>query len=290
MIGLNVAIVGSEGYIAQFLLKRLQTEKSVESVLKIDKSDNADVYLDLEHSEKFDYMCLDQIDYIIFTAAISGPDACANQYDLCWAINVMGTQHFIKESISRNCRVLFFSSDAVFGDIPGCIYLEDSKTDAKTPYGIMKKTIEDTFKKCKSFKAIRLSYVVSAKDKFVSYCLQCIEAGITAEVFHPFYRNCITVSDVVEIAVWIGLHWEEYGPWVLNVAGCELVSRVRIADEINRIFNNRLKYVITSPKPDFIKNRPCITQMGSLYLDKYSILNNVSFSEKFKKEMEEREL
>ena len=279
---MKTAIVGSSGYIAGYLLKRF------ENVLKIDQTPEADAHLNLAEAEKFDYSVLDGVDYVIFTAAISGPDMCANEFEKCWNINVNGTEHFIKNAISHGCKVLFFSSDAVFGDIPGEIYTELSETKAQTPYGRMKKAVEDCFKDEPNFKAIRLSYVVSKNDRFVSYCLKCMNTDETADIFHPFYRNCITVSDVVNTVDWLINHWEDYEPQVLNVAGNELVSRVRIADELNRLYDNRLKYVITSPGEDFYKNRPKITQMKSLYLNKYGILKDESFTEKLKKELEEQ--
>ena len=265
---MKTAIVGSSGYIAGYLLKRF------ENVLKIDQTPEADAHLNLVEAEKFDYSVLDGVDYVIFTAAISGPDMCANEFEKCWNINVTGTEYFIKNAISHGCRVLFFSSDAVFGDIPGEIYTELSETKAQTPYGRMKKAVEDCFKDNPNFKAIRLSYVVSKNDRFVSYCLKCMDTGETADIFHPFNRNCITVSDVVNTVYWLINHWEGYEPQVLNVAGNELVSRVRIADELNRLYGNRLKYVITSPGEDFYKNRPKITQMKSLYRASVAVLSS----------------
>lgn len=281
---MNIAIVGSSGYIAGFLLERFENEKIIERVLKIDQNESADAYLNLLEPEKFNYDQLDDIDFIVFTAAISGPDKCATDFDFCWKINVEGTKHFIKEAISRECKVLFFSSDAVFGDIPGEIYTEKSETKAKTPYGRMKKVVEDEFKDSPFFKAIRLSYVASAKDRFISFCLSCMESGETADLFHPFYRNVTVVSDVVDVVVWFANHWEEYSPFVLNVAGKELVSRVRMADELNRLFDNKLKYTITAPNENFYNNRPKITQMKSLYISKYGILEDNTFTEKIKKE------
>ena len=278
---MNIAIVGSSGYIAGYLLKRF------ENVLKIDQTPEADAHLNLAEAKKFDYSALNGIDYVIFTAAISSPDMCADEFEKCWKINVAGTEYFINEAINQGCRVLFFSSDAVFGDIPGEIYTELSETQAQTSYGRMKKAVEDRFKDEPNFKAIRLSYVVSNNDRFVSYCRKCIDTGETADIFHPFYRNCITVSDVVNTAEWLISHWDSFEPHVLNVAGSELVSRVRIADELNRLYDNKLKYVITSPGEDFYKNRPKITQMASLYLNKYGILKDESFTEKLKRELEE---
>lgn len=288
---MKVAIVGSSGYIAGFLLQTFADKKIIEKVLKIDQVKSAESeYLDLQEAQNFNYESLIDIDYIIFTAAISSPDKCANDYELCWNINVTGTKYFINEALKRKCRILFFSSDAVFGDIPGKVYNEESPTQATTPYGEMKKSVEDEFKSESNFKAIRLSYVVSAKDRFVSYCLQCIKDNTLAEVFHPFYRNCITVSDVVNVVVWMIENWESYGSFVLNICGKEFVSRVRIADELSRYFDGRLKYKISSPEEEFYKNRPKFTQMTSLYLNKYNIIEDNSFTEKLQKELREIDL
>jgi len=287
---LKTVLVGSSGYIAEFILQRLSEEPEIESILKLDCNEKADVFLDLAKTDSFNFSLLDDIDYVIFTAAISGPDQCAMAFDACWEINVTGTSCFIREAIKRNCRVLFFSSDAVFGDIPGKIYDEESKTEAYTPYGRMKKAVEDKFRNEDLFKAIRLSYVASAKDRFITYCVNCIRNGETADIFHPFYRNVIVVSDVVDIVTYLALHWDEYEPTFLNVAGKELVSRVRIADEINRFLGGKLKYTISMPGEDFFANRPRITQMKSLYIQKYGILQDNTFTEKIAKELEDIEL
>lgn len=286
---MKTALVGSSGYIAEFILKRLAEESDIESVLKLDRNPNSDAFLDLQKAENFDYSLLDDIDYVVFTAAISGPDKCAEDFDNCWAINVTGTSYFIKEALNRRCKVLFFSSDAVFGDIPGAIYTEESETQAYTPYGRMKKAVEDEFKENPLFKAIRLSYVASAKDRFVTYCLNCMKNGEPADIFHPFYRNVIVVSDVVDIVAYFAKHWNEYEPTFLNVAGKELVSRIRVADELNRHLGNKLKYTVSMPGAEFFTNRPRITQMQSLYLKKYEIIPDNTFTEKMARELEKLE-
>lgn len=283
---MNVAIVGSSGYISGFIIDRLKKEKMIDGILRIDQNNDADAYLDLSAAERFDYSVLENVDFVIFTAAVSGPDQCAENFDFCWEVNVTGTKYFISKALDYQCKVLFFSSDAVFGDIPGEIYTEKSETKAQTSYGKMKKEIEDSFKCHSSFKSIRLSYVVSAKDRFVSYCLDCIYQNKQAEIFHPFYRNCISVSDVVNVVIWFINYWDKYEYFALNVCGKELVSRLRIADEINRITGDKLKYSISRPDSTFYKNRPPITQMKSLYINKYSILEENTFTEKIYKELE----
>lgn len=283
---MRVALVGSSGYIASFLIESLGKMEQVEELIRLDCTSNADFYLDLQQSESFDYELLDKVNYIIFTAAISGPDKCSEDYDFCWSVNVTGTCRFIEEAVKRKCRVLFFSSDAVFGEDRGTAFTEESETKAVTPYGKMKKSVEDSFKGNPYFKAIRLSYVVSFRDRFVSYCLTCAKEGRTAEIFHPFYRNCITVSDVVRVVQWMLVNWDIFKPTFLNVAGRELVSRVRIADEINRYMENGLEYTVSKPDKKFFINRPKITQMKSLYMKQYGILEEDSFTEKIRKEWE----
>ena len=284
---MKIALVGSSGYIAEYVLKKFETNCEIESILKLDKTPEADEFLDLREAEKFDYERLSNIDYIVFMAAVSGPDKCAEEFDDCWKINVTGTNLFIRQAIKKGCKVLFFSSDAVFGDIPGEVYTEMSETQACTPYGCMKKAVEDEFKGEPLFKAIRLSYVASMKDRFISYCLKCLQNEEIADIFHPFYRNVIVVSDVVAVVDFFANHWEEYEPTFLNVAGKELVSRVRIVDELNRHLGGKLKYTISRPKEEFFKNRPCITQMQSLYLNKYDIISDSTFTEKIRKILED---
>ena len=283
---MKIAIVGSSGYIAKHIMQALAQSKEPFDVTKIDMTDDCDLKLQLTSPEDFDYDNLHGLDYVIFTAAISGPDMCADEFEKCWQINVTGTAYFIREAIKRGIKVLFFSSDAAFGDIPGYIYDEDSETKAYTAYGKMKKAIEDEFKTSPLFKCIRLSYVASANDKFISYCLSFIRKGETADIFHPFYRNTTTVSDVIQAIIWLLNNWNTFESFVLNITGTELVSRIRMADELNRYFGNKLNYVVSKPDESFFKNRPQVTQMRSKYLYRLGIVEEQSFTEKFQKELE----
>jgi len=277
---MKIALVGSSGYISSFLIERFKKEE----IIKIDKMGDYDYYLDLEEPNSFDYELFNQVDYLIFPAAISSPDLCEKEYEKCWRINVTGTKKVISEALNRGCRTLFFSSDAVFGNHPDEAFDEESVTDASTAYGIMKKAIEDEFKDNKNFKAIRLSYVVSAKDKFTKYALNCLKNNEVCEVFDPFFRNCITISDVLNCIEWLIYNWEDYDHTFLNIAGRDLIGREDIVKELNKIFDNGIEYKVVYPGEDFYKCRPETTRMTSLYLLEYGILPDESFSRKIEKE------
>ena len=281
---MKAAVVGSSGYIAGYLLQRLKEIKEVDTLLRIGRKQDADYLLDLTEAEAFDYSVLQEITYVIFTAAVSRPDLCAADYEACRKVNVDGACYFIQKALDMGCRVLFFSSDAVYGDLPGHVYTERSETCADTPYGKMKKAVEDRFREHALFKAVRLSYVVSVRDKFVAYCIACMKKQEAAELYHPFYRSCITLGEAADLVIWLMEHWDAFPHRFLNACGTELVSRIRIADEINRMTKQKLEYRITVPSPAFYQNRPVCTQMESLYLYPYHILERKSFTEMFQKE------
>jgi dTDP-4-dehydrorhamnose reductase len=279
---MRIALVGSSGYISAFIKERLGKEHEI---VKIDKMGDIDYYLDLEKADDFDYEVLNGVDQVIFPAAISSPDLCEKEFELCWNINVTGTCKFIDNALNKNIRVLFFSSDAVFGDYPDKEFDEGSETNASTAYGKMKKAVEDRFKRNILFKAIRLSYVVSEKDKFTKYALGCRERGEVCEVYDPFYRNCITVTDVLDCIEWLISHWKEYAPVFLNIAGSDLVSREDIVKAINQLSDRKIEYRIVYPGDVFYACRPKKTVMRSRYLFTYGILKDESFFDKIKKEL-----
>ncbi len=280
---MKIGIVGSGGYLGASLTSYFNDEHDL---IRIDRSKNYDVKIDLEHADSFDYNLLNDIEFIVYVAAVSSPDACATEFEKSWNVNVNGTCHFISEALKHGTRVIFFSSDAVYGPDFGEPFDEFSVTNPITPYGKMKKAVEDYFNGEDGIKSVRLSYVLSTADKFTSYCRNCLAHGETANVFHPFYRNVISLRSLEEIVEWLLMHWNDFSPQYLNAVGRELVSRVRIADEFNRMIGNKLRYIVCEPDSGFFKNRPAITQVHSRYLD--SIIKVESFSEVFRSEMKGR--
>lgn len=282
---IKIGVIGNTGYISKSLIAELLKSKDIYETKRIGRSGDFDIYLDLSDMLNYDFSVFKDLDYVIFTAAISSPDKCANEYDMAWKINVEGTKIVIKNLLNLGVKTIFLSSDAVYGKNELDIFTEDSVPKPFTPYGKMKKEIEDNFKDNKLFKCIRLSYVVSINDKFMSYCIDTYKNNSKIEVFHPFYRNCIFLNQVITIFIWLINNWNQFEPNILNACGDELISRVRIVDEMNRYLSNKLNYDIIKPEEYFFENRTRITQMKSLYLKKYGILREEMFSDKIRDEL-----
>ncbi len=254
-------IIGKNGFIAKKLLKRGQYKVTTSNELSSD-----DLYLDLKNPEFFDYSYIDEQTNIIFLAAISSPDICNNNYDEAYKVNVTGTKSFIKEAIKKGAKVLFFSSDVVYGNTLDIVD-ENSKTNPFGNYAKMKDEVEKAFENEKAFKVFRLSYVLSKEDKYLSYLKNCIDNNEIAEVFHPFSRKVVYIEDVLKAIENILMKWDDFENQKFNICGDEDVSRKDIADFYNKAIGNKLGYKILEPDEKFWEARPKDINITSIYLE-----------------------
>ena len=127
----------------------------------------------------------------------------------------------------------------------------------------MKAEVEKSFFGNPLFKSIRLSYVFSREDKFTKYLLGCAETGKRAELFHPFYRSIIHRNDVIEGALALAEHWDDFSQQVINFGGPEVLSRVDFAQCLKQYALPDLRFQAVEPDEEFFKNRPRIIAMSS---------------------------
>ncbi|WP_428737615.1 NAD-dependent epimerase/dehydratase family protein [Sulfurimonas sp.] len=255
-------IIGKNGFIAQKLGKSNKYDFTSSN-----QDEQEAIYLNLSEAEKFNYDIIKNDTNIIFLAAISSPDECNNNYEGAYKINVRGTIYFIKEALKRRARVLFFSSDVVYGDTVNEVN-ENSQTSPFGNYAKMKDKVEKTFFNKKNFKVFRLSYVLSNEDKYLSYLKNCIDKNEIAEVFHPFSRKVVFIEDVLEAIENIFKKWNEFDNQKFNICGEFDVSRKDIADFYNKAVGDGLNYNLLKPDEKFWEARPKDINITSLYLEK----------------------
>lgn len=253
-------IVGARGYIGSVLFA--SANKAGSTIGTSSLGGNGLLPLRLDAPAEFDYGKVCPGDVVLLTAAISAPDICAREHDRAWAVNVTGTSSFIQSVIDRGARVVFFSSDTVYGECED----EFDETAACNPageYAEMKREVEQRFAGNGSFKAIRLSYVFSREDKFSRYLAGCAERNEEADLFHPFFRAIVHRDDVVEGALALAKHWDEVPEQVINFGGPQVLSRVDFAECLREVHLHDLRFKVTAPDAKFFKNRPRIIAMTS---------------------------
>lgn len=253
-------IVGATGYVGSALFANAN---KVGSALGTSSSGGNDLLpLRLDAPADFDYGEIHSGDVVLLTAAISAPDICAREHDRAWAVNVTGTSSFIQSVIDCGARVVFFSSDTVYGEREDA-FDESVACNPAGEYAEMKCEVEQRFSGNASFKAIRLSYVFSREDKFSRYLAGCAERNEEADLFHPFFRAIVHRGDVVEGALALAACWDDVPEQVINFGGPQVLSRIEFAECLRETHLHDLRFKVTEPGADFFKNRPRVIAMRS---------------------------
>ena len=255
---MRLLVVGASGYIG----KNLFASSAVSTTGTSSTGLPPLLRLHLDVPDEFDYRIIQSLDVVLLTAAISAPDVCAREHEHAWAVNVTGTSEFIDKVMARGGRVVFFSSDTVYGERSD----ESDEFAICNPageYAEMKHEVEKRFLDNPLFKAIRLSYVFSRDDKFTKYLSGCAERGEEADIFHPFYRAVIYRDDVVEGAIALTQRWDEFSQSTINFGGPEVLARTEFGEVLRDTALPNLRFRVSEPDAGFFKNRPKVIRMAS---------------------------
>lgn len=132
---------------------------------------------------------------VIYLRAVSSPTFVHNNPEYSESVNVSKSALLIQAFLNQNNRVIFASSDVVYGET-GSVAVDEAA--AVQPYGLyaeQKHRIEDHFKNYPEFISLRLSII------FGKYCkirkLLNEEAG--AAIPDPVIRNPVHVQDVISV-------------------------------------------------------------------------------------------
>jgi nucleoside-diphosphate-sugar epimerase len=253
-------VIGGRGYVGAALFSSIPDD--VVGLCTASSVAEGLLRLRLETPQDYDNLSINDGDIVFLTAAISAPDICAREHDRAWAVNVTGTSSFIQSVINCGARVVFFSSDTVYGEREDA-FDETAACNPAGEYAEMKREVEQRFSGNASFKAIRLSYVFSREDKFSRYLAGCAERNEEADLFHPFFRAIVHRDDVVEGVLALAKRWDEVPEQVINFGGPQVLSRIDFAECLREVNFHDLRFKVTEPGADFFKNRPRIIAMTS---------------------------
>lgn len=253
-------LIGASGYIGRSIFDSIKKTENVYGTSVA--GGNGLLSLNLEAPEEFDYTLVSPGDVVFLSAAISSPDICARDYDRASSVNVTGTSSLIERFVDCGARVVFFSSDTVYGERED-EFDETATCNPAGEYAEMKREVELRFAGNASFKAIRLSYVFSREDKFTRYLAGCAERNEEADLFHPFFRAIVHRDDVVDGALALAARWSEVPEQIINFGGPQVLSRIEFAECLCRAHLHDLHFKVTEPGADFFKNRPRVIAMTS---------------------------
>jgi len=266
-------IIGAKGNIGSRLVEKTEGKYNIRKVVSPARSglfsvDSGYYVLNLAddiHTYNFD--TLKEGDTVAFTAAISEPSVCAEQFDVAMKVNVESTGEFIQQALDRGCKVIFLSSDAVYGRSED----EFDESQPSNPLGVyaeMKAIVEKRFIGNSRFKVLRLSYNFFKEDRFTTYLRTCASEDTVADLFDPFGRSVVYRDDTVDAIISLYKDWGVCEDVVINCGGPETLSRVEFTEILRELVLQDLITKVTTPNAKFYEDRPAIVAMRSPLLEK----------------------
>jgi nucleoside-diphosphate-sugar epimerase len=163
---------------------------------------------------------------VVYLRAVSSPTQVQLNPIESNLVNVLRTSRFIKECLRLGKRVIFSSSDVVYGDTGEDIANEVSELNPYGLYAKQKAQIETEFRDDPNFLALRISLIVGVGSKLRNI----LSNETNPEIPDPVIRNPISVNSVVNLICELILNkeWDEKLR-VLNVGGVEAMSIFELA-------------------------------------------------------------
>ena len=266
-------IIGAKGNIGSRLVEKTEGKYDIRKVVSPGRPhlfsvDSGYYGLNLaDDLSSYDFYTLKEGDTVAFTAAISEPSVCAKQFDLAIKVNVESTGEFIQQALDRGCKVIFLSSDVVYGRVED-EFDESQSLDPLGVYAEMKAIVEKRFIGHSRFKVLRLSYNFFKDDRFTTYLRTCASEDTVADLFDPFGRSIVHRDDTVDAIISLYNNWDVCEEGVINCGGPETLTRVEFAEILSELVVQDLITKVTTPDAKFYEDRPAIVAMRSPLLEK----------------------
>lgn len=259
----RLVVVGSSGFLGKGIIQFCQGQ-SVPTLAMNRSPSGGEMKFDLN-----DCTCntgnIQKGDCVIFLAGISSPDICEKDKGLATKINYLNTKESINRIMDLGARVIFISSDIVYGDAGNDIVDEYARVNPASIYGELKAKVEEKFKTSSLFKSFRLSYMFDGSDKFSLYLKEMIEQKKPIEVFDGFKRSIAHCEDLYLAVLMLMEKWSDFDSPYINICGEECLSREQFVNGF--LVGTDVKAVVSEAPEGFWRSRPKAIHMNSLFLE-----------------------
>ncbi len=244
---LKVVITGSNGLLGQNLLSLLLKEKEQYSVFGFSRGKNRSgredfeyVSMDITNKEQLHEKLLEiQPDFIINTAAMTNVDACENNRDACFDLNVNAVAYLITICSKINAHLIHLSTDFIFDGVKGN-YTEDALPNPLSYYGETKLASEKLLQKANiKYTVLRTILVYGlvhkmSRSNIVLWLRESLEQGKEITIVDDQFRTPTYVED---LALACKLSMDKQANGIFNIASSQLLSVYEIAQQVARTFN-----------------------------------------------------
>ena len=239
---MKILITGSNGLLGQKLVKLLANQPDIE-FLATSTGENR-----IKSITGFDYASLDitnkiQVEQVfnqfkpnvvINTAAMTNVDACEDQKEQCWNLNVNAVKNLIEVSEKHQTHLIHLSTDFIFDGENGP-YKEEDKPNPLSYYGESKyeaeKLLQQSTIKWSIVRTIIVYGVVEdmSRSNIVLWAKQALEKGNPLTIVNDQFRMPTLAEDLAQ-ACWLIAQKQAIG--IYNICGKDFMS---ILELVNRV-------------------------------------------------------
>jgi len=176
-------------------------------------------------------------DVIINAAAMTNVDACENERELAWKINVDGVDNIIDAAKKNDTKIAHVSTDYIFDGKAGP-YSEDDRPEPLSYYGKSKLASENSLRTSGlpfviARTMVLYGYAPGAKSNFALWLIENLEKKLPVRVVDDQMGNPTLVDDLAYGMI-NALELERLG--IYHIAGREVVSRYDFALQLAAVF------------------------------------------------------
>lgn len=239
---MKILITGSNGLLGQKLVKLLANNPNIQ-FLATSTGENR-----IKSITGFDYTSLDitnktQVEQVfhqfkpnvvINTAAMTNVDACEDQKEQCWNLNVNAVKNLIEASGNHQTHLIHLSTDFIFDGENGP-YKEEDKPNPLSYYGQSKyeaeKLLQASSIKWSIVRTIIVYGVVEdmSRSNIVLWAKQALEKGNPLTIVNDQFRMPTLAEDLAQ-ACWLIAGKQAVG--IYHICGKDYMS---ISELVNRV-------------------------------------------------------
>jgi dTDP-4-dehydrorhamnose reductase len=256
---MKVLITGGNGFLARHLLRFLQNKNF--ELFSITKSEFVDCdglqitnfCCDITDENLVDYI-VNQIkpNVVVHCAAMSKPNDCEIDKQLCIKTNVYATALLAKSSTNHNAHFIFLSTDFVYGE--GCNHCEDDECKPMNFYAESKLLAEKMVKQTtNNYTIIRPVFIYGAAIKkvrktFVQWVADSLLKNQIIQVVDDQIRTPTYVEDICR-AIETIINEKQLGTF--NLSGSQIITPFEMALKIATLINLDTRLIIPVNENNF---------------------------------------
>ncbi|MFN0254809.1 SDR family oxidoreductase [Pedobacter ureilyticus] len=273
----TVLVTGSNGLLGQKITEQVLVDKSV-NLIATNRGHNkypitaGYVYetMDILDSKQVKAVLEKYLPHaIIHTAAMTNVDACHENNDACWQLNVEATQYLSSLCESMGIHFIYVSTDFVFDGLNGP-YKEDNKPKPVSFYGESKLEGEKITQKMKGNWAIIRTILVygilkdMSRSNIVLWAKGALEKGSPINVVNDQWRMPTLAEDLAKACL---LAVEHQAKGIYHISGKDMMT---IVDLVRRVadFWNLDKSLINEISSDSLAQEAKRPKKTGFILDK----------------------